>query len=242
MVIKFRSGAPVGKAGAVGVTVVAAALLLTGCSGGAGNAGGGPAAAPEPEVLSATEAGGIYLDAVCPVNAAWDDVDVELERLRLTVSRGEDDTRRFAAAMEKVAQQSKAAARALDPRVLDKGGHAWPDSALDEIEAVQETLEADEKQATKVSKLDAAEILAYAWQGSTELGTAASEARSVLSLPADGESACAQWAEQAAAEAAAKKAAAEEAAQQAEEDARKQAGSDKQSDSDTPAEKPKVKQ
>ena len=194
MVIKIRSGLSARKAWAAGVISVAATLLLAGCTG-AGSAD--PAPEDAPEVLSATEAGGIYLDAVCPVNAAWDDADLELERLRLTVSRGGDDTRRFAAAMQKVAKQSGAAAHELDPKVLDRGGHAWPATALDEIEAVQKTLKADEKQAAKVAKFDAAQVLEYTWKGSTELGTAASAARAALGLPADGENACAQWAKQA---------------------------------------------
>lgn len=176
------------------LTIIACAgLLLTGCSA----QGSAPAANPEPEVLSASEAGGMYLDAVCPVNEAWDEADVERDRLRLTFSRGEDDTQRFAAAMKNVATASATAAKALDPRVLDKAGRAWPKQALDEIADVQRTLESDRTQASKVAELDANEAVDYIWQGSEELGTAASAARSVLGLPEDGESACAQWREQA---------------------------------------------
>ena len=180
-----------------------AGLLLAGCSASAP-----PEPAPEPEVLSASEAGGLYLDAVCPVNAVWDEVDVELDRLRLTVSRGEDDTRRFAAALNELAAASKTAAHNLDPKTLDKAGHVWPEGALDQIAAVQQTLVADQKQAATVAKLDAHEIVNYSWKGAETVGTAASEARAALGLPEDGESACTQWQEQAVAEAAAEKEAA----------------------------------
>ncbi|WP_026139618.1 hypothetical protein [Leucobacter salsicius] len=189
--------------------VATAGLLLAGCSG----QGGPPEAAPEPEVLSASEAGGIYLDAICPVNAAWDAADVELERLRLTLSRGEDDTRRFAAAMNEVAAASKTAAQELDPKTLDEAGHAWPKTAISDIKAVQKTLTDDQKQAARVAKLTGSEVLNYAWQGSEEVGAAASAAREALALPADGQSACAQWQEQIEAEkAAAEKAKADKAA------------------------------
>lgn len=169
-----------------------ASVALTGCSGQLGQT----PPAPEPEVLSATEAGGIYLDAVCPVNVAWDEADIELDRLRLTVSRGEADTRRFAAAMEQVGLASKAAAKALDPDTLDGDGHVWPASALDEIAEVRATLLDDEKQAADVAKLPAQEATIYSWKGADAVGAAAHAARDALGLPEDGANACAQWHEQ----------------------------------------------
>ena len=187
----------------VATLAAAATLILVGCSGQAAPA----APEPEPEVLSASEAGGIYLDAVCPVNAAWDAADLALERLRLIASRGEYDTRRFAVAMDEVAAASKKAARELDPKTLDKEGHAWPAAASADIAAVRKSLQADHKQAARVAKLTSSDVLGYSWKGAEEVGGAASAAREALALPADGESACAQWNEQLEAE----KAKAEEA-------------------------------
>lgn len=187
-----------------------AGLMLVGCSGQADS----EAPEAEPEVLSASEAGGIYLEAVCPVNASWDAADVELERLKLTVSRGDDDTARFAAAMNEVATASKTAVKALDPKTLDTEGHAWPKAASADIEAVRKTLANDQKQAARVAKLTASEAVNYAWQGADEVGTASSAARESLGLPSDGQSACEQWQEQREAE----KAAAEKAKAEAEAD------------------------
>ncbi|MBP1324792.1 hypothetical protein JOF28_000024 [Leucobacter exalbidus] len=194
------------RARAAALAIAATGLLLAGCSAGAGSA----EPKPKPEVLSASEAGGIYLDAVCPVNQAWDAADVELDRLRLTISRGEPDTRRFASAMNKVAAASKTAANDLDPKTLDTDGHVWPKDALTEVAAVQRTLTSDQAQATKVAKFGVNQVLGYEWDGAEDLGAAASAARAALGLPADGENACQQWHDQVAAdEAAAKKAAAD---------------------------------
>jgi hypothetical protein len=129
-------------------------------------------------VLSATTAGGVYLDAVCPVNAAWDEVDVELDRLRIAVARGGDeeiDTSRFADAMERVAEASSDAGKRLDTEQ-----QSWPAQAEPAVESVRETLQADRKQALSVAKLDAEEA----------------EARAALGLPEDPVAACAQWEEQ----------------------------------------------
>lgn len=150
--------------------------------------------APEPEVLSVTTAGGVYLDAVCPVNAAWDEVDVELDRLRIAVARGGDeeiDTSRFADAMERVAEASSDAGKRLDTEQ-----QSWPAQAEPAVESVRETLQADRKQALSVAKLDAEEAAAYDWKGAAEAGEAAAEARAALGLPEDPVTACAQWEEQ----------------------------------------------
>ncbi len=161
---------------------------LTGCSGEPE-----PPPEPEVEVLSASRAGGVYLDAVCPVNAAWDAADVELDRLRVAVGRGEAaqaDTRLFADAMEAVAAASGRAAEGLDTEQQE-----WPRSTEAAVEAVRDTLEADRKQAKRVAKLDAGEAVGYAWQGAAESAQAASEARAALGLPEDPVAACAQWEE-----------------------------------------------
>lgn len=161
---------------------------LAGCSGA-------PEPEPEPEVLSASEAGGVYLDAVCPVNAAWDEADIELDRLRVAVARGDEspiDPGRFSDAMDEVAAASERAAERLDTEQQE-----WPSRTEAAIEAVRDTLEADRKQARRVAQLDAGDAVGYAWQGAAEAGDAAAEARAALGLPEDPVAACEQWEEQA---------------------------------------------
>ncbi|WP_024356367.1 hypothetical protein [Leucobacter chironomi] len=168
------------------IGALACLLLVGGLAGCAA-----PEPPPEPEVLSATKAGGVYLDAVCPVNAAWDDADAELDRLRIAVARGGDvqiDTARFATAMERVAEASAEAGEQLDTEQ-----QSWPAVAEAPVASVRKTLQADRKQAASVAKLDAAEAVAYAWQGAAESGEAAAAARAALGLPDDPEAACAQW-------------------------------------------------
>lgn len=167
------------------------ALLVTGCASDPT-----PEPEPEPEVLSASVAGGRYLDAVCPVNEAWDEADVEIDRLRIAQARGESDTRLFAEAMRRVGQQSAAAAEALD---LEDSDEAWPADAETAIGRVEQSLRADAKEAEKAAKLPIGEAAGYAWQGSDAAAASAAEARAALGLPEDAVTACAQWAEQQAA-------------------------------------------
>ncbi len=154
-------------------------------------AGCAPEPPAEPEQLTASEAGGVYLDAVCPVNAAWDRVDLEVDRLRLAVGRGEGDTAALADEFERLGAASGKAAKELDPEA-----NTWPKGAEAPVERVRKSLIADEKQTAKAAKLDAEDLVGYAWPGADEAAGAAAEARAALGLPADAESACAQWAEQ----------------------------------------------
>lgn len=210
---------------AIGAALV---LLLSGCA-----QAGEPVEEPvEVEVLSATKAGGLYLDAVCPVNEAWGEADVEIDRLRIAQARGETDTEAFAEAMRAVGKASEAAAKQLEPK-----DRAWPEDATDEIEAVRETLRADAKQADKVAEMKLSEVLAYTWKDSAEIGTTAEAARTALGLPADPIAACSQWAEQRAEEEAEKeaekKAAEEKSEEKSEEDTKTSSGTDSgETDSD----------
>lgn len=163
----------------------AALLLLTGCGTGGGDD------AQQPEVLSATKAGGLYLSAVCPVNDAWDQLDVEVDRLRIAQTRGEGDTDAFAEAMQAVGTASMRAAKQLEPK-----DRSWPEQAVDEIEAVRDSLREDAKQSEKVSRLPLTQAATYAWKGAEEAGAAAAAAREVLGLPSDPVAACTQWKEQ----------------------------------------------
>ncbi|UOR00356.1 hypothetical protein MUN77_09210 [Leucobacter allii] len=159
--------------------IVAAAFGLVGCA---------PEPEPEPEPLSVTEAGSVYLEAVCPVNDAWDAADLQIDLLRIELARGGDDASGFADAMVAVSRASGAAARELDA-----AEQSWPDAASEEIAAVRKTLAQDRRQAARVAKLPADEAVAYAWQGGDAIGETALAARRALGLPDDGEAACAQW-------------------------------------------------
>lgn len=162
----------------------ALALLLAGCAPE-------PEARPKAEALSASKAGGVYLDAVCPVNDAWDSVDVEIDRLRVAEGRGETGTSEFADAMRRLSEASLAAADALESDEI-----SWPKDAASEVAAVAKTLRGDAKQAEKAAGLPIAKAVAYEWDGAEEAGADAAAARAALGLPADPASACAQWAEQ----------------------------------------------
>ncbi|WP_244304641.1 hypothetical protein [Leucobacter viscericola] len=167
-----------------GAVVIVAIALTAGCA----------AQDPKPqkpEVLTASRAGGVYLDAVCPINEAWDSADYELDRLRLVVGRGGSNSKAFAASMQGVAEASATAAKQLAPK-----DQAWPEEAKAHIAEVRDTLLADQKQALKVAKLPAKDAVVYTWQDREDIGVAAAEARASLGLPADPELACTQWAEQ----------------------------------------------
>lgn len=156
------------------------------------------ACAPEPkqappEALTVSGAGAVYLASVCPVNDAWDLADVEVDRLRLAIARGESDvdTDAFARAMRGVASADKRAAERLGSKQ-----QTWPNGTGPAVDAVIDTLDSERKQAKKVAKLDAADAAAYEWKGAEESAEAAAAVRAALELPQDASAACAAWAEQ----------------------------------------------
>ncbi|WP_140393276.1 hypothetical protein [Leucobacter sp. 7(1)] len=163
-------------------------LMLVGCT---------PEPEPEPEVLTASEAGGAYLDAVCPVNAAWDIADAELEQLRLALARGAvsdtklADAKPVSDALEEVAAASKIAAGRLDPKST-----TWPEDAQAAVDDVRETLQDDREQIGRVMKLPPHKLTGYSWEGAEDTARAAAQAHEALGLPEDADAACAQWAEQ----------------------------------------------
>lgn len=172
--------------------VAACAFLVAGC------AQADPPSSPKaPEVLTESKAGRLYLDAVCPVNEAWGEADVELDRLRIAQGRGdaEADTDAFARAMREVGKRSDAAAQRLEPENL-----AWPSGAQRKIEAVRESLRDDAKEAAEVAEMTADEAAGYTWNGAEAAGATAEAARKALGLPEDPMAACNQWAERQAVE------------------------------------------
>lgn len=158
------------------VTVVAGAALA-GCA---------PEPAPEPAALNISDAGARYLDAVCPVNAAWNAVDLEIDRLALAADHGEPgDTRPFQGALAKVEQRSLQAAEVLADETV-----AWPAEAEAAVAKVAKSLEADAAQAAEVTLLSADEIVAYRWKGAAATAKSGSDTRLALGLPAEADVAC----------------------------------------------------
>lgn len=165
------------------VAFAASLLLLPGCA---------PEPAPEPEVLSATAAGRAYLDAVCPVNEAWGEVDVAVDELRIAVARSGADagTAQLREAVDRLDETVDAAVEQLGSKK-----RTWPTGARDEIEGVRDSLRADAKQLAELRKLPADEAASYAWAPG-DAAEAGAAARAALQLPDDAEAACVQWAEQ----------------------------------------------
>ena len=160
--------------------IVGGALSVTACA---------PEPVPEPERLTISQAGARYLDAVCPVNSAWDAADVEIDRLRIAVARetsdDEIDTRLFSEAIHKISSVSARAETQLgDP------GVAWPKGADRAITDVRASLAADAAQAETAAALTATEVSRYSWEGADGLASAASDAREALGLPDDPDLAC----------------------------------------------------
>ncbi|MBC9953057.1 hypothetical protein ICM05_00145 [Leucobacter sp. cx-42] len=183
-------------------SAVALSLGLAGCT----------KSEPEtPQVkLSVSEAAAQYLDAVCPVNSAWDAADSEIDRLRIAVARGEGvvDTRLYADAISQVGEVSGKAATQLTSADV-----VWPAAAGPLVVKVASSLKADAKTAPTAAKLEAEQAVNYEWPGATQAGTAAAAVREALGLPDDAVAACDARAEQIAEERAAEKA---EQAKQAE--------------------------
>lgn len=168
------------RAGVVGVVAV---LTLVGCAS---------EPEPTPEVLTATQAGGTYLDAVCPVNDAWGEMDLAVDKLRIAVGRGDTDSAALDALLDDAVEQLQGAMTSAI-KMLGKDEHTWPTGTQDEVEDVRDALQIDAEQLEEFEKLPADEAASYAWDpgDAPEAGAAA---RSVLGLPDDAIEACAQWA------------------------------------------------
>lgn len=163
-------------------TAVAAAAVSVMALFGAGCA---PEPDPEPVVLTTTEAGSVYLDAVCPVNSAWDEADLEIDRLRIAIERGEADTTAFASAMTELSEAHTAAAEALQPE-----DSTWPSGAQDEVAAVQKSLLGDGEEALEVAELSAEKVTTYSWRGAKQAAATGAAAREVLGITEDPVTAC----------------------------------------------------
>lgn len=147
-----------------------------------------PREAPQYQ-LTVTDAGARYLDAVCPVNAAWDAVDVEVDRLRIALARGgEADARPFADAVRALGAASGAAGESLVDPSLE-----WPSPARGPVAEVGASLAADAEQAQRAAGLDASAAVGYAWEDAAEAAASAKRARTALGLPDDARLACAGW-------------------------------------------------
>lgn len=139
--------------------------------------------------LTITQAGGAYLDAVCPVNDAWDDLDLAVDQFRLALdggnSSGAED--RFTEALTALGTKSRTAAR-----TLEDSDQIWPAGAASSVEEVAESLREDFDESVRAAKLDPEDAVALTWPGATESAAAASAVREALGLPAEGREACAE--------------------------------------------------
>ena len=171
---------------AFSLVLLTALTAVTGCAG---------QAEPEPERLTVTGAGTVYLEAVCPINAAWDEADAAIDALRIVVAREPADTAAEAsalthaiAALGTVNDETEQAITQLDPAT-----HTWPDIALDPVEDVREQLRLSVEQVDRVRALEATEMAEHQWVAG-ESSDVAAAARASLGLPDTAEVACAEWA------------------------------------------------
>lgn len=141
---------------------------------------------PEPEALTVSDAATRYLGAVCPVNEAWDALDLEVDRVSLGNERGDSVTLDgFHAALDTVASASaQAEATLADDSV------AWPSGATDAIARVRTSLRADVDQVEVARELAASAIPEYAWVGAQEHADDSAAVRAALDLPEDPLAAC----------------------------------------------------
>lgn len=155
-------------------------FLLTGCA---------PEPEPEPVQLTITEAGGAYLDAVCPVNDSWDEVDLAVDQLRLSLDAGGDQD----VAMERltVALKGLGSSSVQGAKALDDGDQLWPADSARLIGEVADSLRADQKEAKRVLTLTPQKAADVTWPDTAASVAAAAAAREALGLPADSALACA---------------------------------------------------
>lgn len=149
-----------------------------------------PEPEPEPVQLSITAAGGAYLDAVCPVNDAWDELDLAVDQLRLALDAGGESTaaeEMLAEALDDLGAASVRAARALEDT-----DQVWPAGAAQLVTQVAESLRADGAEAARVMKLAPEKAATLSWPGVAESAETATAARAALGLPADSAAACAE--------------------------------------------------
>ena len=148
-----------------------------------------PEPEPEPEQLTISDAGARYLEAVCPVNAVWDAVDIEVDHLRVAAARGDAaDTAAFAGVMHELQSASAAAEQTLGDEAVE-----WPAVAKGAVERVRASLEADAGQAERVARLAASDAASHTWEGAAAAASAAQEARAALGLPENARVACEEW-------------------------------------------------
>lgn len=163
----------------LGASVLATASALVGCAPE-------PVVEPEPVVLTVTDAGKRYLEAVCPLNAAWDAVDLEIDRVRIGIERGETvDLSLFREAVASVTRLSTAAEASLGDASVE-----WPAAAVGPVTDVRNSLDADIEQTLAVSQLSADAVATYVWKGTDEVASSAAAARASLELPDDPSIAC----------------------------------------------------
>lgn len=143
----------------------------------------------EPTVLTLTSAAETYLDAVCPLNSAWDRVDTRVDALRQAISAGSPESGALLHAVRSelrhTAQVGERAAAALGAADLK-----WPAEAEASVGAVIDSLQRDATEIGQVLELSAERTAAYTWADPGTADALAGRVRADLGLPDDPRAAC----------------------------------------------------
>lgn len=156
-------------------------MLMTACA---------PEPEPEPVQLSISEAGGAYLDAVCPVNDSWDELDLAVDQVRLALDAGEVSPAAEAALSEALDDLGSASIGAA--RELEDPDQVWPAGSARLVAQVAESLRVDGAEAARALKLTPEKAAKLSWPDVAESAETAAAARAALGLPADSAAACAE--------------------------------------------------
>lgn len=142
-------------------------------------------------LLTVSKAGEKYLAAVCPLNQLWGEAAVEIDALRLTLSRGTPDASRVQVVFGKLSEATDSAIAAFqDP------GVRWPKKMQKALPALLASLGKDKEQLTALAASSAKKVANYQWQGKEASAAASAKAREAVGLPADPAVACGAWEEQ----------------------------------------------
>jgi hypothetical protein len=138
--------------------------------------------------LSVSQAADQYLSVVCPVNDAWNALDLSIDNLRLELDHGHADA---ADATQKLKRFEKVATRAATE--LRKQRDSFPKSVHEPAADVADALERDADTAAKAVKLDAQKLAEFSWPNTEDTAQKTQIARKKLSLSADATTSCDAW-------------------------------------------------
>lgn len=175
------------RATRAGVLALVIAGIIVGCSSTAEET-------PPPEPVAPftpTEASSTYLSTICPVNAAWDEVDRLIDDMRSALVIHTDDIEvrenLIEQQLQQLAQESTQAATTLEATE-----EAMPEGARSPMKEMALTLHADADQALQVAQLEAEHMVDHVWEGTTESAAVTERVREALGLNAENAPTCDQ--------------------------------------------------